>query len=169
MPSPSHNRTVTVPLRSEESTPDTWVTLPHSAELLRVSVVTTPETLVVTPVKAVAGLSSPERDWGEWNRASSGHFCGASGATPPQGPPASRLPRHRTRLPPAPSRTTALAVPTAEEPAGVVLVVRVAEAADDRPEALVLDHPDGRLTLAMVMVGASLHSATAQLINYKLL
>ena len=52
----SHQPTVTVPLRSEELTPDTWVTLPQSAELLRVSVVTTPETLVVTPVEAVAGL-----------------------------------------------------------------------------------------------------------------
>ena len=70
---------------------------------------------------------------------------------------------------PVPSRATALAVPTAEEPAAVVLVLRVAEAADNQPEALALDHPDGRLTLAMVMVGASWHSATARFLNYKLL
>ena len=81
-------------------------------------------------------------------------FAAHQGETPPQGPLASRLPRHRTRLPPAPSLTTALAVPTAEERAGVVLVLRVAEAADDRPEALALAHPDGRLTLAMVMMGS---------------
>ena len=51
----------------------------------------------------------------------------------------------------------------------MVLVLRVAEAADNQPEALALDHPDGRLTLAMVMVGASWHSATARFLNYKLL
>ena len=65
----SHQPTVTVPLRSEESTPDTWVTLPELAELLRVSVVMTPETLVVTPVEAVAGLPLPDRDWVEWKGA----------------------------------------------------------------------------------------------------
>ena len=68
----SHQLTVTVPLRSKESIPDTCVTLPHSAELLRVTVVTTPETLVVTPVKAVAGLPFPDRDWGEWSGAPAG-------------------------------------------------------------------------------------------------
>ena len=53
-----------------------------------------------------------------------------------------------------PSRTAALAVPTADEPAGVVLVLRVEDTAEYRPEALALDHPDGRLTLAMVIVGS---------------
>ena len=65
----SRQPTVAVTLPSEESTPDTWVTLPELAELLRVSVVTTPETLVVTPVEAVAGLPLPDRDCGEWKGA----------------------------------------------------------------------------------------------------
>ena len=43
--------------------------MPELAELLRVSVVTTPETLVVTPVEAVAGLPLPDRDWVEWKGA----------------------------------------------------------------------------------------------------
>ena len=31
----------------------------------------------------------------------------------------------------------------------MVLVLRVADTADDLPEALALDHPDGRVTLAI--------------------
>ena len=46
--------------------PDVWVTLPELAKLLRVTVVRTPETLVVTPVEAVAGLPFPDWDWGQW-------------------------------------------------------------------------------------------------------
>ena len=67
----------------------------------------------------------------------------------PQGPLAPRSPDNVQGYAPPPSRTTALAVPTAEEPAGVVLVLRVADTAEDLPEALALDHPDGRVTLAI--------------------
>ena len=54
-----------MPLRSEELTPETCVTFPELEELLRVTVVTTPETLVVTPVEAVARSPLPDRDWHE--------------------------------------------------------------------------------------------------------
>ena len=47
--------TVATPPLAEAATPETWVTLPVVTEVLRVTVVTTPETLVVTPVEAVAG------------------------------------------------------------------------------------------------------------------
>ena len=46
--------TVATPALAADATPETWVTLPVVTELLRATVVTTPETLVVTPVKAVA-------------------------------------------------------------------------------------------------------------------
>ena len=68
MPRPRGFRfTVTTPPLAADATPETWVTLPEVTELLRVTVVTTPETLVVTPVEAVAGLPFPDRDWGEWS------------------------------------------------------------------------------------------------------
>ena len=72
----------------------------------------------------------------------------------PEGPLSPQLLDNVQGDAPPPSRTTALAVPTAEEPAGVVLVLRVADAAEEVPEALALDHPDGRDTLAMDMVGS---------------
>ena len=47
--------TVTTPPLAADATPETWVTLPEVTELLWVTVVAMPETLVVTPVEAVAG------------------------------------------------------------------------------------------------------------------
>ena len=42
----------------------------------------------------------------------------------------------------------------AEEPAGVVLVLRVEDAAEELPDARALDHPDGTVTLAMGIMGS---------------
>ena len=56
MPRPRGFRfTVTTPPLAADATPETWVTLPEVTELLWVTVVAMPETLVVTPVEAVAG------------------------------------------------------------------------------------------------------------------
>ena len=65
IPLQSHQPTATLPLRSEALTPETCVTLPELEELSRVTAVTSPETLVVTPVEAVARLPLPDRDWNE--------------------------------------------------------------------------------------------------------
>ena len=136
-----------MPLLAADATSETWVTLPEVTELLRATVVTTPETLVVTPVKAVAGLPFPDRDWGEWGVAPTGQSYNASGATPPQ----PIVPKFRHIVPGyalPPSRTAALAVPTAEDPARLMLVLKVDDTAEALPDALALDHPDGRVTLA---------------------
>ena len=108
-------------------------------------------------MKAVAGLPLPDWDCNEWRehppllalqciRGDLDHQT----LLPP------RLQNNAQNCPPlAPSRTTALAVPTAEEPSGVVLVLRVEDTAEELPEALALDQPDGRLTLATVVREAS--------------
>ena len=57
-------RTVAVPFSSEESTPETWVTLPLEAELVRVTLLGTPEMRAFTLVETVAGMPSPEYDCG---------------------------------------------------------------------------------------------------------
>ena len=49
----------------------------------------------------------------------------------------------------------------------MVLVLRVAEAADDRPEALAPAHPDSRLTLAMVMMGTLMTQCGSANSNFK--
>ena len=56
----------------------------------------------------------------------------------------------------------------AEEPAGVVLVLRVEDTAEDLPEALALDLPDGRLDLQMVMMGGvKTQCERARLVSFK--
>ena len=42
----------------------------------------------------------------------------------------------------------------AEEPAGVVLVLRVDDTSEELPEALALDHPDGKAALATAPMGS---------------
>ena len=86
--------------------------------------------------------------------ATTGQSCNASGATAPHDLLPSTF-RHVVQgyaFPP--SRTTALAVPMAEEPAGVVLVLRVDDTAEELPEALALDHPDGKVALATAPMGS---------------
>lgn len=57
--------------------------------------------------------------------------------------------QHPYKVPKPPPPTTARAVPLAEEPVGVVLVVSVLETAEALPEALALDHPEGSVILPM--------------------
>ena len=99
--------------------------------------------------------------------ATTGQSCNASGASAPHHllPPTFRHVVQGYAFPP--SRTTALAVPMAEEPAGVVLVLRVDDTAEALPEALALDHPDGTVTLAKgYRWGVSRHSESARFVIF---